>query len=57
MSRSATHHMLPTRHEALVDDLQRDARYQPSEPEMITERHAVRSSARMLRVRRLTLHA
>lgn len=48
LSRSSSHHVLPTRHEALVDDLQRDARYQPSAGDTITERHPIRRSTRMV---------
>lgn len=45
LSRSATHHVLPTCHETLVDNLQRDARHQPSEVAMIPEPHPTRRSA------------
>jgi hypothetical protein len=48
LSRSSTHHVLPTRHEALVDDLQRDARHQPSAGDTTTERHPTRRSAQFI---------
>lgn len=57
LSRSSTHHVLPTRHETLVDNLQRDTRHQPSEVAIIPERHPEADPLVWSRVARLTLHA